>query len=112
MCDIVFEKAKGLSSTERVFMQKQACEGFFEKDVMRNFAKFTRKRFCRNLFFDKVKLCRYPASLKTSLLRRCFLVSFVKFETIPFLQSTTGRPLLITAVSIVVKPELANETVN
>ena len=35
-------------------MQKQPSEGFFNKGVMRNFAKFTRKHLCRNLFFDKL----------------------------------------------------------
>ena len=30
-------------------MQEQPSEGFFEKDVMRNFAEFRRKRLCRNL---------------------------------------------------------------
>ena len=42
----------------------------------------------------------------------CFLVKFVKFERTPFLQNSTGRLLLIVAVSIVVKGVMANETVN
>ena len=32
-------------------MQKQLSEGFFKKDVMRNFAEFATKNLCRNLFF-------------------------------------------------------------
>ena len=32
-------------------MQKQLSEGFFKKDVMRNFAEFAGKNMCRNLFF-------------------------------------------------------------
>ena len=92
-------------------MQKQPSEEFF-KSVMRNFAIFTRKHLCRNFCFDKVKLCRSATSLKTSLLRRCFLVNFAKFVRKTFLQNTTGRLLLIIAVLIVVKGELANETVN
>ena len=32
-------------------MQKQLSEGFFKKDVMRNFAEFAGKNLCRNLFF-------------------------------------------------------------
>ena len=32
-------------------MLKQPPEGFFKKDVMKNFAEFTRKHPCRNLFF-------------------------------------------------------------
>ena len=42
----------------------------------------------------------------------CFLVNFAKFVRTPFLQNSTGRLLLIIAVSIVVKGVLANETVN
>ena len=42
----------------------------------------------------------------------CFLVNFAKFERTPFLQNSTGRLLLIIAVSIVVKGVLANKTVN
>ena len=79
---------------------------------MRNFAKFTRKHLCRNLFFDKVRRCRSTTLLKTRLKRRCFLVNFAKFVRTLFLQSTTGCLFLIIAVSIVVKGELVNETVN
>ena len=32
-------------------MQRRLSEGFFKKDVMRNFAEFARKNMCRNLFF-------------------------------------------------------------
>ena len=65
MCAIVFEEAKKSPSHKRVFMQKQPSERFFKKGAMRNFVKFTRKQLCRNLFFDKVKLCRFRlANLK------------------------------------------------
>ena len=93
-------------------MQKQPSEEFFKKSVRRNFAEFTKKHLYQNLFFDKVKLCRSTTSLKASLYRRCFLVNFAKFVRTPFLQNTRGRLVLIIAVSIVVKGELANETVN
>ena len=66
---------------------------------MRNFAEFTRKHLCLNLFFDKVKLCRFSASLKTRLWRRCFPVNFAKFVRTPLLQNTTRRLFLIIAVS-------------
>ena len=46
---------------------------------MRNFPEFTKKHLCRNLFFDKAKLCRSATSLKSSLKSRCFLVIFTKF---------------------------------
>ena len=32
-------------------MQRRLSEGFFKRDVMRNFAEFARKNMCRNLFF-------------------------------------------------------------
>ena len=39
-------------------------------------------------------------------------MNFAKFVRTFFLQNTTGRLLLIIAVSIVVKEELANENLN
>ena len=70
MHDIIFEKVKGRGGTvnsEPVFIQKQPSQGFFKKGVMRNFAKYTKKLLCRNLFFDKIKPCRSATSLKTRL---------------------------------------------
>ena len=51
-------------------------------------------------------------SLKTRLYHRCFLVKFSKFLTVFVLQNTAQRLLLIIAVSIVMKGEVANKTVN
>ena len=42
--------------------QKQPPEVFFEKGVLRNFAKFTGKNLCKSLFFNKF------AGLRPSLL--------------------------------------------
>ena len=39
-------------------------------------------------------------------------MNFVEFVRTPFLQNSTGRLLLIAAVSIVAKGVLVNETVN
>ena len=39
-------------------------------------------------------------------------MNFAKFVRISFSQNTTGQLLLIVAVSVVVKGELANEIVN
>ena len=39
-------------------------------------------------------------------------MNFAKFVRTPFLQNATGRLFLIIAVSMVMKGELANETVN
>ena len=74
-------------------MLKQPSEGFPKKDVMKNFAEFTRKHLSESRFW-------------------CFLVNFAKFVRAPFLQNSTKRLLLIIAVSIVVKGLLVNETVN
>ena len=53
MCDIVFEKVQGRSS------KVNRTSAYAE-------AEFTKKHLCRNLYFDKVKLCRSAASLKSS----------------------------------------------
>ena len=42
----------------------------------------------------------------------CFLVNFAEFARTLFLQNSSGRLLLIIAVSIVVKGVVANQTVN
>ena len=67
---------------------------FFKKDVLKTFAKSTRKHLCLNLFFG------------------AFFVNFAEFVKTPFLQNSTGRLILIIAVSVVAKGVLANETVN
>ena len=58
---------------------------FCEKDVLRNFAKFTEKHLCQSLFFNKVTgLC--PATLlKKRLWYRCFPLNFAKFLGTTFL---------------------------
>ena len=67
-------------------MVKQPSEGFFKKDAMRNFARFTKKHLCQCQF------CRIYENT--------------------FLQNNTGRLILIIAVSIVAKGVLSNENVN
>ena len=67
---------------------------FCEKDVLRNFAKFTRKHLCQSLFFNKV--AGMPATLlKKRLLHRCFPVNFAKFLRTPFLKEHLRWLLLI-----------------
>ena len=39
-------------------------------------------------------------------------MNFAKFVGTPFLKNSTGRLLLVIGISVVVKGELANETVN
>ena len=82
------------------------------KKVLEKLPRIHKKHLCLNLFFDKVKLCRSATSLKSSFQSRCFLVKFAKFVGTPFSQTTTGRLLLNVVVSIVVKGDLGNKTVN
>ena len=56
------------------------------KDVLRNFAKSTRKHLYQSLFLNKV------AGLR--LWCRCFSVNFAKFLRTPFLPNTSGWLLL------------------
>ena len=60
MCHIAFEKTEGRGGTVN-------RTDVYAESVMRKFAEFARKHLCRNLFFDKVKLCKSSTSLKTSL---------------------------------------------
>ena len=56
-----------------------------KKGFLRNFAKFTGKQLCQNLFFDKVAGLRPATLLKKRLWHRRFPVNFAKFLKIPFL---------------------------
>ena len=73
-------------------MPKQPSEGFFKK---RCYEKFRRI---------------YMKTSEPESLFWCFLVNFAKFLRAPL--NSTGRLLLIIAVSVVAKGVLANETVN
>ena len=68
---------------------------FVRKGVLRNFAKFTGKHLCQSLFFKKVAGLK-PATL---LKKRLGHMNFAKVLRTPFLQNTSGRLLLDTAVS-------------
>ena len=71
-----------------------APEVFFEKGVLRNFAKFKGKDLCRSLFLDKVAGLRPATLLKKETLAQVFSCEFVKFLRIPFSQNAPGRLLL------------------
>ena len=74
---------------------RNSCpEVFCEKGVLRNFAKFTGKHQCQNLFFNKVASLRPPTLFKKRLWHRCFTVNFQKFLRTPYLQNTSGWLLL------------------
>ena len=69
MRDIVFEKLQGRDGkVNRTSVHAVAAvRRVFKKGFLRNSPEFTKKHLCRNLFFDKVKLCRSATSLKTRL---------------------------------------------
>ena len=57
-------------------------EMFCKRGVLKNFAKFTGKYLCQELFFNRVAGLR-PA--KKEIWNRCFPVSFAKFLRTPIL---------------------------
>ena len=73
-------------------------EVLFKKDALRNFTKFTGKHLCQSLFFNQAAGLRPAASFAKRLWHRCFPVSFAKFLKTPFLQNTSGRLLLASAI--------------
>ena len=84
-------------------MQKQPSEGFFKRDVTRNFQENISAGIS---FLIKLNSCRCVSSLKKEW---CFLVNFAKFLITSFLKNTNGQLLRIKAVPKVVKEELTNE---
>ena len=84
-------------------------KGPYEKGVLRNFPKITRKHFSWSLFIDKVRYCRSATSFKTRLSTGSFC-EFCEILKKDFLRNTSGRMHLIIAASIVIKRELANKT--
>ena len=70
-------------------------ELFCKKDVLKIFAKRTRKRLCQSLSFDKVAADLSPATLLTKRPHyRCFPENFAKFLRIPFSVEHLGWLLL------------------
>ena len=77
-CDIVFEKAKGLRGTANrtSVYAKAVVQRVIWKMRLEKFWTIHKKNCGRISFFDKLKLCRSAASLKTRLWPRSFLVIF------------------------------------
>ena len=99
ICDIIFERAKGRDGTVNRtsdYVDAAVKRGSIKKGIMRNFAKFTRKRLCQSLYFDKVRCYRSATSFKSRVQHKCFLVNLVKFVRTHFLHNTIGRLRLIT----------------
>ena len=101
-----------LDSKQNKWLSRSGRSKGFYKQVFWEISQiFTRKHLGRSLFFDKVRRCRSATSFK----RDSSTGSFCEFCEIcknTFLQNTTIKLFLIIAVTIVVKVELANETVN
>ena len=80
-------------------VQKQPPDMFYKKGVLRCFAKFTGKRLCLSLFFNKVAGLAglRPATLsKKRLGHRCFPMNFAKFLRKPLPQNTFRQlPLIV-----------------
>ena len=78
-----------------VDLNRSSHQGCSMKNVLlRNFTKFTGKRLCQSLFFNKVAGLRPATLLKKRLWHSCFPVNFGKFLSTPFLQNTFGRLFL------------------
>ena len=58
--------------------------------VFRNFTKFTGKRLCHSLFFNKVAGLRPATLLKKKLWHGCFSVNFLKFLRTSFFLLATS----------------------
>ena len=61
------------------FLFSLATGGVLKKGVLRNFAKFTGKHLCQNLFFNKVAGQRPATLLEKRFWQRCFPVNFAKY---------------------------------
>ena len=60
--------------------------------------KFTSKRLCQSLFFNKVAGLRPATVLKKKLWHRCFPVNFTKFLRVPFLTERLWWVLLFVFI--------------
>ena len=78
---------------------------------MRNFAKFTRKNLCQNLFLIKLNSVDLQF-IKKKTLAEVFPCEFYKICKNAFFAEHHRTTNSIIAVSIVAKGKLANETVN
>ena len=85
----IFNISNKVTSIVKYRSSQRKCS--VRKGVFRNLATVTEKYLCQSLYFNKVR----PATLlKPRLRHKCFPLNFAKFLRTPFLQSTSGRPLL------------------
>ena len=66
------------SDKEPRCVKKQLLQVFYEKGVLKHFAKFPGKHLCQIPFFNKVSGLRAAFLLKKRLWRRCFPVNFAE----------------------------------
>ena len=95
-----------------MLLQKQQSDGFFKKGVMRNFEKFTRKHWRRNLFFNKVKLCRSANFIKNETLAQVFSCEFFRTLLIIDISIITCFTYVLSVVMVVissVRPVITND---
>ena len=88
-------RSPSLNTSPVSVFQKQPLEVFYNKSVVRNFAKFTWKHLSPSLLFNKVAGLRPTVLFKKRFWHRCFPVNFAKFLRTPFLKNTSQRLLLI-----------------
>ena len=72
------------------FIESSRQEVFCEKDVLRNFTKFTGKHLCQCLFFNKVAIRRPATFLKRDSGTGVFLWIWWNLQEHLFLQNTSG----------------------
>ena len=75
-------------------IQKQPPVVFYKKAVLKNFAIFTGKQLCRNLFLIKFQTLRGKKESKKRLYHKHFLVNIVKFLGAPVLKNICDRLVL------------------
>ena len=76
------------------FCSEAATRGVLCEKVFLEISQNAQKHLCQSLFFNKGAGLSPATLLKKRLWQRCFLVNFVNFQRIHFLQNTSGRLLL------------------
>ena len=87
--DYVKSRIASINDSSLSRISHQWCS--IKKRIYKNFAKFTGKYLCQNLFFNKVESSQF---YQKRLWHRCFLVNVAKVLQITILQNTSGRLLL------------------
>ena len=62
----------------------KSVPSFYKIGILKNFAKFTRKHQCWNLFLNKFSGLQPATLFNYSLQRRCLPVNYPKFLIMPF----------------------------